>query len=82
MDTTSSYIYIGIYFVMLLMLMLMTACAQYPTRYYQNVRITDGPYRGELGRLIGDCSGIENYKVRLLNNHIVCVRVWDMEDNT
>ena len=53
-----------------------------PTRYHQAVRITSGVYKGEIGRLIGDCSGFENYKVKLFNNNIICIRVWDLEDIT
>ncbi len=60
--------------------LLLTGCANMPTNYGDIVTITDGPYRGMTGKLIGDCSGFENYRVKLLErDKTVCVRSWNME---
>lgn len=55
-------------------------CANMPTAYGQIIEVTGGLYKGERGRLIGDCSGFENYKVDLYTKHgIICVRSWNMQ---
>ena len=54
-------------------------CANMPTGYNQLVDITSGIYKGERGRLIGDCSGFELYKIRLYSNRNVCIRSWNLE---
>jgi hypothetical protein len=58
---------------------ILVGCSGVGIKYYDLVQIIDGPYRGKTGNLIGDCDGIENYKVRIDNHHIVCVRSWNME---
>lgn len=63
----------------LVLIVLLTGCANAPTAYFDLVRITDGPYKGEVGTLIGYCSWFENYKVRLDRNRTTCVRIWNME---
>jgi hypothetical protein len=62
--------------------LLLTGCSTVgPTRYGQHVRIIDGPYKGEVGKLVGDCSWFENYRIKLYNGRNVCVRIWHLEAN-
>jgi uncharacterized protein YgiM (DUF1202 family) len=57
----------------------LSACAtNMPTDYGNYVEITSGPYKGERGQLVGDCSGFEYYRVRLNNGRHVCERSWNM----
>jgi hypothetical protein len=58
---------------------LMGCATNMPTAYGQYVEITDGLYKGERGRLIGDCSGFELYKVNLNKGPNVCIRSWNLE---
>lgn len=61
--------------------MMNLSCAtNMPTGYNQIVRIKTGPYKDLTGVLIGDCSGIENYQVKIYSARaLVCVRSWNME---
>lgn len=62
----------------IIFLFFLTGCASLPSSYYQYVKIVNGPYSGRYGQIVGDCSGFENYKVKLSNKH-VCVRIWNLE---
>lgn len=57
----------------------LTGCTNMPTRYGDSVIIKSGPYKGQIGRLVGDCSGFEKYKVRIKWSKDVCIKVWDLE---
>jgi hypothetical protein len=65
--------------LVLLIFISLTGCATNgPTAYNDHVEITKGPYKGERGQLIGDCSGFEYYKVRLNSGKLICERSWNM----
>lgn len=63
----------------LILALLLVGCTTTPNSYGQYVEITSGPYCGERGKLIGDCSGFEKYRVKLNDNRNVCVHSWQME---
>lgn len=63
----------------LLLLLFLTGCANMPTAYGDRVKIVSGLYAGSSGRLSGDCSGFENYRVELNNGKVICARSWQME---
>jgi hypothetical protein len=66
------------FFILLMLTYALTGCATtMPTAYGQYVEITKGVYKGKRGRLIGDCSGFELYKVDIGYN--VCIRSWNLE---
>lgn len=65
--------------VILIICIFLSGCANLPTYYGQYVQITDGPYKGRTGKLIGDCSWFENYKVRLNTGKDVCIKSWNMK---
>lgn len=67
-----------IWFIVFLLLFLTMGCASGSLNYFDRVRITSGQYKDETGILVEDCSGFENYKVRL-NRIDVCVHSWNME---
>jgi hypothetical protein len=50
-----------------------------PTSYNQYVEIINGPYKGERGILVGDCSWFENYKIKLHSGGYACARTWQLE---
>lgn len=65
---------------LLIVLFFLVGCiTTLPTNYNQIVEIKSGPYKGKLGRLIGDCPGFETYKVRMYNNVKLCFKVWELE---
>ncbi len=64
--------------------MFLTGCASIhgtavPTGYGQYVKILKGTYEGNTGKLIGDCSGFENYMIELGSGRRTCVKIWNME---
>lgn len=65
--------------VIAVLLFFSTGCATAPNGYGQLVHIIGGQYKGQRGRLIGDCSGFENYMVLTFNNKKICARVWHLE---
>jgi hypothetical protein len=79
--TMQSMIYFGCRVLPLaLIIVALTGCAtSMPTEYGQFIEITSGPYKGERGRLVSDCSGFELYKVELFDDRKVCVRSWNMQ---
>ena len=58
---------------------MISGCANMPTQYGDLVKIKAGLYTGYYGRLIGDCSGFENYMVLLDTNKKICIRSWNIE---
>lgn len=66
--------------IILILIIFISGCVNMPTRYGDSVIIKSGPYKGYIGRLVGDCSGFEKYKVRVKEKYI-CLRAWEMELN-
>jgi len=64
---------------LVLSLLLLTSCSTTtPNRYGEYVKVVKGTYKDQVGRLIGDCSGFENYMVELSLKR-VCISIWDLE---
>jgi len=64
----------------LILCLFLTGCVTImPNSYNQHVYIVDGPYKGERGKLVGDCKSFETYRVKLYNDKLVCIKVWHME---
>lgn len=63
----------------ILISLLVSACASYSLEYYDRVLITSGRYKGKTGILLGDCGGFELYSVRVEDYVIACIRSWDMK---
>ena len=64
-----------------LLFLLLSGCAsvRMPTWYGQRVIILNGPYKDQVGRLIEDCSGFENYRIKLVyKKETPCIRIWNM----
>jgi hypothetical protein len=64
-----------------LLLMVVAGCATFrtPSWYGQHVLILNGQYKDEIGQLVEDCSGFEEYKVKLFKTNInTCIRIWNM----
>lgn len=64
--------------LILAIIIFISGCTNMPTRYGDTVIIKSGIYKNHIGKLVGDCSGFENYKVRVKERYI-CLRAWDME---
>lgn len=66
---------------LLFFVVFLTGCSVWmPTRYGEMVLIINGPYKNEVGRLVKDCPGFENYKVELnKTKERVCVKIWNLE---
>jgi len=63
----------------LCLILILSGCTLTPNRYGQLVLVIGGQYKGQRGKLIKDCNGIENYLVELRDNKRVCIRVWNLE---
>lgn len=68
-----------VFIMLLLVLLFITSCINAPTHYFEQVRILSGPHVGQVGILIGDCPGIEHYKVKVLAGDLICVNIFNME---
>lgn len=56
------------------------SCTTTPTKYGDTVEVINGPYNGERGYLIEDCSGFERYKIRLFFKNIyICEKIWNLK---
>ena len=79
MKTKFNILYALVIFMIVVIVVLASlGCAGLPTYYGQAIVVTRGEYINQRGKLLGDCSGFENYKVKLTYYNTVCIHSWDM----